>query len=217
MPGPGAGPRRARRPPRTRGPGARAQQQPRRSIVPCTRCSVPAHCICTQGCSRHGMRRRPHGHVSAHAPAVRAHARRPACVPLTRPARPPCAPARAPTDMDGFKLLETVGLELDLPVISESLGRVSPDYAILDGAAAALQQGPSGAAARRAPLRSRSRAPPAAVRRAPGRPQRRTRRSHGGAAPLQTRPRPPAAKRTPAPQLTRRRAAHAAAPPVLPQ
>lgn len=26
------------------------------------------------------------------------------------------------TDMDGFKLLETVGLELDLPVISEHAG-----------------------------------------------------------------------------------------------
>jgi hypothetical protein len=55
--------------------------------------------------------------------------------PATRPRMTPaphdpwCPPIALPTptpiimltkDMDGFKLLETVGLELDLPVISES-------------------------------------------------------------------------------------------------
>jgi hypothetical protein len=42
-------------------------------------------------------------------------------LPLSSTHSSPLAPACLPrADMDGFKLLETVGLELDLPVISES-------------------------------------------------------------------------------------------------
>jgi hypothetical protein len=39
---------------------------------------------------------------------------------LPSPTPPPTPIIMLTKDMDGFKLLETVGLELDLPVISES-------------------------------------------------------------------------------------------------